>query len=57
MKLKKLMGQARHILSAVGVYLVSTGKIDEAGMQEAIGALMAIAGLLLSWFAPEKKES
>jgi len=54
---KKLMGQVRHILSAIGVYLVATGQVDDAGMQEIIGGIMALAGLALSWFAPEKKAS
>jgi len=57
MNKNKILGQVRHILSAIGLYLVATGKIAEPGMIEAVGAIMMIIGHVWSWFSPEKKEA
>ena len=53
---KKILGQIRHILTAIGLYLVATGKLDDPGMQEILGVAMSIIGHAWSWFAPEKKD-
>ena len=54
---KKILGQIRHILTAIGLYLVATGKISDPGLQEALGLVMSLIGHAWSWFAPEKQES
>jgi len=56
MNKKKMLGQVRHILTAIGLYLVATGQISDPGMQEAIGLVMSIIGHVWSWKSPEKKE-
>lgn len=56
MKVKtRMAGQGRHILTALGVYLVASGRADEATVEQIIGGLVALASLLASWFAPEKR--
>jgi len=56
MKKNKILGQVRHVLTAIGLYLVATGQISEPGMQEALALFMSIIGHLWSWNSPEKKE-
>lgn len=51
----KLAGQARHILTAVGVYLVASGKADEATIEQIIGGVLALASLVMSWTSKAKR--
>ena len=53
---KKILGQIRHIRTAIGLYLVATGKLDDPGMQEILGASMAVIVKDCSWFATDKKD-
>ncbi len=51
----KLAGQIRHILTIAGAALVA-GNFAEAGVvDEIIGGLLALTGLVLSWVSPAKK--
>lgn len=50
----KLAGQARHALTAVGGFLVASGYVDESTMQEIIGGVMALTGVIWSWVSPAK---
>lgn len=56
MNKKKILGQVRHILTAIGLYLVASGQISEPGMQESLGLLMSIIGHVWSWKSPEKNQ-
>lgn len=48
MKNEILLGQLRHILTAVGGALVAFGVLEEGIVTEGIGALMTLSGLALS---------
>lgn|GEM_PF-1164345 len=50
-----IIGLARHLLTFGGGYLVSKGIIDEGSIQEVVGSIITVGGLILSIFAPEKK--
>lgn len=51
----KLLGQIRHVLTAVGGYAVGRGYIDEQTATMLAGVGATVIGALWSWFAPEKK--
>jgi hypothetical protein len=48
MKNEILLGQIRHLLTAVGTALVAFGIVEEGIVTEGIGALMALSGFALS---------
>jgi len=50
-----VLGIVRHILTGVGGYFVGTGLIDAAGAETAIGAIIALAGII--WSAIDKKDA
>jgi hypothetical protein len=49
-----LNGIIRHILTAGGGILVSKGVLTDGGLEVAVGALIAIAGVIWSALAKEK---
>jgi len=51
-----LNGVVRHILTAAGGALVTKGVIGETELEMAVGALIAIAGVVWSAIAKKKKE-
>ena len=53
---ERILGLIRHVLTFGGGYLVAQGKIDDAGMQEGIAAIITLAGIIWSAMAPEKKQ-
>ena len=51
----KLAGQVRHYLTIAGAAIVA-GNFAEAGVvDEIIGGMMALTGLILSWTSKAKK--
>lgn len=48
MKKDIILGQGRHILTAIGGALVAFGVLEEGIVTEAIGAIMTVAGFVLS---------
>ena len=44
----QMLGIVRHLATAVGAGLVVSGKLDDATMQEAVGALLAITSVVWS---------
>ena len=50
----QMFGIIRHALTAIGGALVTKGVIDEAGLTEAVGALVTLIGVV--WSATSKKE-
>jgi hypothetical protein len=46
----------RHTITAIGGVLVALGYIDESVLESVIGAIMTIAGVVLSFKDKEKKE-
>lgn len=51
----QIFGIIRHALTAAGGALVAKGVIDEAGLTEAVGALVTLLGVV--WSAMAKKEA
>jgi hypothetical protein len=51
---EQVFGIIRHALTAVGGALVAKGVIDEAGLTEAVGALVALIGVVWSAIAKRK---
>lgn len=51
----RILGQARHVLQAVGVYLIAAGYADDATIQAIIGGFMALGSMVWSWTDPAKK--
>jgi CHASE2 domain-containing sensor protein len=51
----KIRGQIRHILGALGVYLVGVGVFDQAVWDEVAGAAMTLVAFGLSWVSPDKE--
>lgn len=58
----KWLGVARHLIAGAGVYMIATGRADTqevaqftANAETLIGSGLALVGLGMSWFAPEKK--
>lgn len=51
----KIQGLIRHAITIAAGYLVSQGVVDESTMQQIIGGIMALVGVILSVMAPEKK--
>ncbi len=52
----KWAGSIRHVLTIAGGALVAGGYTDESTVQQIVGGFMALAGLILSWTSPAKKE-
>jgi len=50
----QIFGIVRHALTAAGGALVAKGVIDEAGLTEAVGALVTLIGVI--WSAMSKKD-
>ena len=50
---EQIFGLIRHGLTALGGALVAKGVIDEAGLTEAVGALVTLIGVI--WSAADKK--
>jgi len=50
---EQIFGLIRHGLTALGGALVAKGVIDEAGLTEAVGALVTLIGVV--WSAADKK--
>lgn len=50
---EQTLGIVRHVLAAAGVWLVATGQLDEAAMQEAAGAVLTLAAVV--WSLWEKR--
>lgn len=48
-----VLGIVRHILTAVGGVLITKGFVDSAGLEQAIGGLVAIVGVV--WSVASKK--
>ena len=51
----KIAGQGRHILTAAGVYLVASGRADEATVEQIVGGILALASLIMSWTSKAKR--
>ena len=51
----QLLGIVRHVAGFAGAYLVASGKIDEAILQEATGAVLAVTALIWSVYAKNRK--
>ena len=47
---EQFLGLLRHTLSAVGVYLISNGTIDEVGFTELTGGIMTLATAIWSMY-------
>jgi uncharacterized membrane protein len=52
---EQIFGIIRHALTAAGGALVAKGVIDEAGLTEAVGALVTLIGVV--WSAATKKNA
>jgi hypothetical protein len=50
---KILLGTLRHFLTVSGGGLVATGYLDDAGLQQAIGAIITIVGI--AWSVYDKR--
>jgi len=50
----KVLGLIRHLLTAAGGIAVGLGYAQEGIVTEAIGAIMTLAGIVTSYYAPEK---
>ena len=50
-----LNGIARHILTAAGGALVARGTIAESELELAVGAIIALVGIIWSAFAKRRK--
>lgn len=48
------LGLVRHLLTFGGGYIAAKGIIDQGSLNEAIGAVMTLAGL--AWSAVDKKK-
>ena len=53
---EQLLGVVRHIVTFVGGILVAKGKLDIGSVETLAGVVSTIAGLVLSFVAPEKKQ-
>lgn len=49
-----VLGQIRHLLTFVGGFALARGLVDETSLQEAIGAVLTIVGVI--WSAKQKQE-
>jgi hypothetical protein len=49
-----VLGFARHLLTFGGGYIAAKGIIDQGMVNEAVGAIMTLAGL--AWSAADKKK-
>jgi hypothetical protein len=47
---QQILGIIRHVLTAIGVILVSTGKLDEFTLLQIIGAVMTATSAIWSIF-------
>lgn len=50
-----IAGIIRHVLTAVGGYLVAKGWVDESTLPEVIGAIITIGGVVWSIFQKKGK--
>jgi len=55
MNKQQILGVVRHVLTFGGGFLIAKGKIDAVGLENIIGAVIALAGGIWSAVAPEKK--
>ncbi len=51
----RLAGQVRHLLSFVGGLVAARGWADAATVEALVGVLVALAGTVWSYHAPEKR--
>jgi len=51
----QVMGQLRHLLTAIGPLLAAKGYTDDVMWQLYVGLVMAVLGFVASWRSPEKK--
>lgn len=56
MNKEQLLGLVRHVLTGFGGAAASTGYITESDYTLAVGAIVTLAGIIWSAFAPEKKK-
>lgn len=52
----QVLGLLRHVLTFGGGYLVSKQLIPDVVLQEAIGAVITLVGIVWSVMTPEKKD-
>ena len=50
----QFLGVVRHIVTFVGGILVARGKLDVGSVETIAGIVSTVAGLVLSFIAPEK---
>lgn len=50
-----VLGIVRHVLAGIGVWLSTTGLIDESAWEALGGAVMTLVGVIWSVVSPEKK--
>lgn len=55
MNKQSILGIVRHILTFAGGYIAAKGIVDQAMVNEAIGAIMTIAGI--AWSVAEKRSA
>lgn len=55
MNKEKILGIVRHILTIVGGSFVTDGTLTENNLNLGVGAILTLAGIIWSIFAPEKK--
>jgi hypothetical protein len=48
-----ILGLARHVLTALGGYLVAKGLLDPAAVESIVGAVLTLGGVV--WSAQSKK--
>lgn len=53
MNIDIILGILRHVLTGAGSVLVAKGYTDAAGLEQAIGAILTIVGII--WSAAHKK--
>lgn len=53
--METILGLIRHVLTFAGGYLVAKGHINDAGMQEAVAAIVSLVGIIWSALAKSDK--
>ena len=53
---EKITGLVRHILTFLGGYLITQGIIDEATLQEVVGAIITLGGFIWSWTSKKNED-
>jgi hypothetical protein len=56
MNREQMLGLTRHVLAALGVWLISSGYIEDALWNEVVGAVLVIVSAAWSFKAPEKQD-